>query len=92
MIEAIRQGDTSHTLEAVNQGEKAIKRDREEGNYIAETTTETRFKLRYNKKPKLNSVDKGKVTIEVEDTDVPKTNTDAAIVILNEPTTNILNE
>ena len=45
-----------------------------------------------NKKPKINSVDKEKVTIEVEDTDVPVTNTDVATVITNEPITENLNE
>ena len=63
MIDVINQGDTSHTLQITNQVEKATKKVREEGTYIAETTTETRFKLRYNKKPKIDSVDKGEVTI-----------------------------
>ena len=53
LIDVIKQGDTSHTLQTANQAEKATKRVREEGNYIAETTTENRFKLRYNKKPKI---------------------------------------
>lgn len=56
----------------------------EEGTYTAKTTIETRFKLRYNKKPKLNPVVKEKETILVEDTDVPETN--------NDPATNIINE
>ena len=74
-------------MQTTNQGEKATKTPREEGTYTADTTTQTRFKLRYNKKPKVNSVDKGKVTIEVEDTDVPVTNKDAATVNTNEPAT-----
>ena len=64
-LDAVKQGDTSHTLQTANQWEKATKRVREESSYTAETTTETRFKLRYTKKPKSNSVDKLKVTIEV---------------------------
>ena len=58
LVYAIKQGDTSHTLQTANQGEKVTKGFWEEGTYIAETTTETRFKLRYNKKSKLNLVDK----------------------------------
>ena len=81
LVDAVKQGDTSHTLQTANQGKKETKRVREEGTYTAETTIETRFELRYNKKPKVNSVDKGKVTIEVEDIDFPMTNTDAAIVL-----------
>ena len=92
MVEAVKQGDTSHTLQTANQAEKATKMIREEGTYIAETTTENRFKLRYNKKPNIDSVDKGKVTIEVEDTYVPITNTDVSTVITNEPVTENLNE
>ena len=92
LVESVKKGDTSHTLQNANQGEKATKRVKEEGTYTAETTTEMRFKLIYNKKPKVNSFDKGKVTIEVEDTDVPVTNKDAATVNTNEPETEILNE
>ena len=44
----------------------------EEGTYTAETKTETRFKLRYNKKPKLNPVNKEKETIEVLDEETQK--------------------
>ena len=92
LVDAVKQGDTSHTLQTENQGEKATKRVREEGTYIVETTTETRFKLRYNKKPKINPVDKEKVTIEVEDKDVPVTNKYVATININELATDILNE
>ena len=84
MVDVVKQGDTSHTLNSINQGEKATKRVREEGTYTAETTTKTRFKLRYKKNPRINPVDKEKVTIEVEDVDVLETNIDATTVIINE--------
>ena len=92
LVDEVKQGDTSHTLQTSNQGEKATKRVREERTYIAENKTETRFKLRYSKKTKINSIDKGKVTIEVEDIDVPVTNTDAATINSNEPIIENLNE
>ena len=64
-METVKQGDTSHALKTINQEDKTTKRIREEGTYIAETTTETKFKIRYNKKPKINLVDKEKEIIEV---------------------------
>ena len=78
-------------MQTVNQGDKATKRVREEGTYTAETTTETWFKLRYNKKPKLNLVDKEKETIEAEDTDVAEKNNEPATKIINEEHTDYSN-
>ena len=84
LIEIVKQGDTSHTLKIVMQEDRNKKIIREEGTYIAESTTETRFKIRYNKKPKINPVDKEKETIEVLDEGNPKKNTDTTTVIENE--------
>ena len=84
MIETVKHGDTSHTMKTVNQEDKTAKRVREEGTYIAETTKETRFKFRYNKKPKLNLVDKEKETIEILEEEDPEKNIDVATVIENE--------
>ena len=84
MVEIVKQGDTSHTLKTVNQEDKATKRIREEGTYTAETKTKTRFKIRYNKKPKLNPVNKEKETIEVLDEENTEKNTNVATVIVNE--------
>ena len=67
LIETVKQGDTSHTLKTVNQEDKATKRIREEGTYTVETITKTTFNFRYNKKTKLNLVNKEKETIEVLD-------------------------
>ena len=92
LIDVVKQSDTSHTLQTTDQTEKATKRVREEGSYVAETTTEMNFKLRYNKRPKLNPTGNEKITIEVEDTDIPVTNTDAATVIRNEQFTENMNE
>ena len=91
LVDVVKRGDTSHTLQTANQGEKTTKRVREEGTYISKTTTETRFKNRYNKNPKVNSVDKGKLTIESEDTDVPVTNTEVGTITTSEQVTEILN-
>ena len=87
LIDVVKQGDTSHTLQTAYQTEKATKRVREEGSYVAETTTETRFKLRYNKKLKTEPVGKEKVT-----TNVLVTNKDAATIITNEKFIENINE
>ena len=97
LTDAVNKGNTSHTLETTNQPEKSIKRIREEGAYVAETTTETKFKLIYNKRPKLDLTGKGKVTIDVEETELIDTNTnfpetDVATMVINEPTTKNQNE
>ena len=65
----IAKMDTTQALELVKQPETSAKRVREEGAYTSETTTETKFKLIYNKRLKLSSVDKEKVTIDVDETD-----------------------
>ena len=64
---------------------------------MAETTTETKFKIIYNKRPKLDTTGKEKVTIDVEEieplntnTDLPETN--VSTVIINEPNTKNQNE
>lgn len=79
-------------METEKQPEKSTKRVREEGAYIAETTTETKFKLIYNKRPKLSSFGKKKITIDIEETDLLDTNTDlpetnVATTIINESIT-----
>ena len=84
LMETVKQGDTSHTLKIVNQEDKTTKRIREEGTYTNETTTETRFKIRYNKKPKLNPVNKEKKIIEVLDEENPNKNTETTTIIENE--------
>ena len=84
LIETVKQGDTSHTLKTVNQEDRTIKRIIEEGTYTAETTIDTRFKLIYNKKPKVNPADKEKETIEVLDEENPTKNTKTTRIIENE--------
>ena len=84
LMEIVKQGDTSHTLKTINQEDRTTKRIREEGTSIAETKTESRFKIKYNKKPKLNLVNKEKETIEVLDEENPQKNTDATTIIMNE--------
>ena len=59
---------------------------------MVDTTTKTKFKLIYKKRPKSDSPSKGKVTIDVEEIELLNTNTDfletnVATVIINEPTT-----
>ena len=76
--------DTAEALELVKQPETPAKRSWEEGGYTAETTTETKFKIIYNKRLKLSSVDKEKVTIDVDETYAPVTNDDIATTIINE--------
>ena len=86
MLESIKQCDTSHTLQTANQEDKTIKRNREESSYTAETTTWTRFKLIYNKKPKINPVDKAKETVEILDEENTKKDTARhQICILSSP-------
>ena len=67
MREAASQKDTTQALEVSKKPETSTKRVREEGAYIAETTTKTKFKLIYNKRPKISPDEKEKV-IEIEDT------------------------
>ena len=49
---------TTQALEVVKQPETSAKRNREEGTYTTETTTEKKFKLIYNKRLKFSSVRK----------------------------------
>lgn len=93
LIDAVSKGNNSHTLETVNQPDKSINRIREEGAYVAETTIETKFKIIYNKRPKLDIAGKGKVTINVEETEPLNTNTsfpktNVATVVISEPNQN----
>ena len=90
LTEAVNQRNTSHTLEISKQPETSTKRIREERAYNAETTTETKLKIIYNKRQKLDTIAKGKVTIDVEETQPLNTNTDlpetnVATVIISEP-------
>ena len=39
LMQSVKQGDTSHTLQTPNQEDITMKRIREEGTYTAETTT-----------------------------------------------------
>ena len=80
-------------MENSKQTETSTKRIREEGAYTVETTTETKFKIIYNKRPKLDTTTKGKVTIDVEETQSLNTNTDlletnVATIIISEPNQN----
>ena len=84
MTEAVSLKDTSQTLEVSKQPETSTKRVSEEGSETAETTTETKFKLIYNKGPKISSVDKEKVTIDIDEIDAPEINDDIATTINNE--------
>ena len=72
LVEVDKQSDTSHILQTPAQEDRGMKRNREEWSYIAETTTETKFKLIYNKKPKINPASKEKETVEVIDTKIPE--------------------
>ena len=92
LVDAVKKSDTSHTLQTTDQPEKATKRAKEEEIYVVETTTEARFKIRYNKTPKTDPVGKEKVTIDVEDTYILDTNSDAATVIRNEKVKKNINE
>ena len=74
---------TTQALEVVKQPETSAKRGREEGAYTTETTSETKFKLIYNKRLKFSSIGKVKV-IDVEDTNEPEVNNDEATMIINE--------
>ena len=56
-------------MQAPDQEDKSSKKIREEGSYTAETTNETKFKLMYRKKPKLNPFNEVVETIEVIDID-----------------------
>ena len=66
-----------------------MKINKEEGSYKTETTTETKFKLRYLKKHKINSTSKEKETVEVIDTEIPEKDIVPPTIIENEqqPTT-----
>jgi len=93
LIDAMNKGNTSQPLEISKQPETSTKIIREERTYTAETTIETKFKVIYNKRPKLYSTDKEKVTIDVEEIEPLNTNTDfpdtnAATVIINESNQN----
>ena len=57
---------------------------REEGGYTVETTTESKFKIIYNKRPKLSSVDKEKVAIDIDERDALVTSDGIATTIINE--------
>ena len=46
LVETENEGDTSQTQQNPAQEDKNAKRNRGEGSYIAETTIETKFKLR----------------------------------------------
>ena len=48
--------ETSFVLQNPNLQDRNSKRAREGGSYSAQTTTKTKFKLMYRKKPKLNPV------------------------------------
>ena len=74
--------DTAQALELVKQSETSAKRVREEGAYTTETTIETKFKLIYNKRPKITSVEEK--AIDIEDTRNPDTIDDIATTIINE--------
>lgn len=93
LTEAVNQRNTNHTLEISKQLETSTERIREEGAYTAETTTETNFEIIYNKRPKLDTKTRGKVTIYVEETQPLNTNTDfpetnVATVVISEPNQN----
>ena len=89
LVEAGKQSDTSQTLQNSNQEDRNAKRNREEGSYTAETTTETKFKLRYSKIPKLNHSNKEVETIEVIDTETTTKDKEPPTIIEEEkpPTT-----
>ena len=93
LTEAVNQRNTSHPLEVSKQPETSTKRIREEGAYTREATTETKFKIIYNKRSKLDTTAKGKVTIDVEETETLNTNTEqpetnVATVMISEPNQN----
>ena len=69
MKEVEKQPKTSYILHPLALQDRNSKRPREEGSYSAQTTTETKFKLMYRKKPKLNPVTEQVETIEIIDTD-----------------------
>ena len=75
LTEAVNQRNTSNTLEISKQPETSTKQIREDGAYTVETTTETNFKIIYNNRPKLDTTAKGKVTIDIEETEPLNTNT-----------------
>ena len=54
LVEVGNQSDTIQTLQAPAQEYRNVKRNSEEGSY----TIETKFRLRYNKNPKLNPANK----------------------------------
>ena len=56
MTNTTNKTDTTQALEVVKQPKASAKRSREEGGYTAETTTETKLKIIYNKRLKLSSV------------------------------------
>ena len=83
LVEAEKQSDTSHTLQNPAQEDRSMKRNKEEGSYIAETATETKFKLRYKKNPKINPASKEKETVEVIDIEITEKDTVPPIVVEN---------
>ena len=65
--------ETSSILHTLALKDRNSKREREEGSYSTQTTTETKFKLMYRKKPKLNLVIEQEEivdTVEIIDTDL----------------------
>ena len=70
MKEAEKPGDTSSILQTPAPQDRNSIRPREEVTYSTQTTTETKFKLMYRKKPKLNLVTEQVETIEIIDTDI----------------------
>ena len=88
----MNQRDISHTLEISKWLETSTKRIREEWTYVAETTTEIKFKIIYNKRPKLSLVGKEKVTIDIDDIGAPETNIDTSTIIMNESDPNTPDE
>ena len=64
-----------------------MKINREEGSYTVETTIESKFKLRYSKKPKINPADKEKETVEILYTDIQDKEIVPLTAIINKKTT-----
>ena len=89
LVEAEKQRDTSQNLQTPAQEDMNIKRNKEEGSYTTETTTETKFKFRYSKKSKLNPTNKEVETIEVIDTEIAAKDNAPSTIIEEEqrPTT-----
>ena len=61
-----KQVDTSSILHTPNPQDKNSKRAREEGSYLVEATSDTKFKLASRKKSKLRPVIEHEKTVEAE--------------------------